>query len=334
MRLVHLLSFAVIVLALAACGPRQPAEAPSEPQAPAATPDAPAVPDAPVGLEPGVEPIEEVAQADEPDGGQRPRGPALLPELADVAPRSSQTDPEALVAEWHERIHEQDDEQYELRLKALGGVLANLGPDACEPLFEVMADESQDPMARYLVVMSLEDWVMPNFVPTLEPYVEPEQDELTRGFATHLIGRSAAYSAIPLLEGLATDSSPRVQLAAQLGLAAMEHGGYEEMLLEKFRAEFTSGDERAAIAFMFAERGDPMLTDFYLEAAADPSLMGAARGHCLEALSQIADPSTKPELQDIADNPELADQRDAAMYAIRQIDLRESGSFQPFPPIQ
>ena len=332
MRLAYLFGFVLIALALAACGEREPAEAPVE--APAETP-APTV-DAPVP-----EPAEPDAApgASEELTALAPTSPFPDAPLTDeeeelVFPRSPVDDPEALVEEWHALVADHDARMRELRLQALGSALVNHGPEACESLFTLMGDQSADPMTRYLVVLSFEDWIVPSFLPLLEELAAPDQDETTRGFAAYLIGRIGTNEAIPALERLAEAEERRIRLGAQLGLAQLNHEGYREMLLEEFRTGETLPEERMAIAIMFSERADPLLTDFYLEAAADPTLPGQARLYSLQALGQIADPSTKPELQMIADNPELADQRNAAMYAIQMIELEEQGGVEALPPIQ
>ena len=328
MHFVRTLGFVVVVAAVAACGQRQPAEAPASPAPAPVTETAVEAP-----------PTTEIAAIPEsqpslPEENPFPDAP-LSEELRDkVWPRSPLDNASALFEEWRGVINNEEEESRTLRLQMLGRAIANLGPDACAPLFAVMADEDEEPMTRYLVVMTLEDWVVPTFLPALEPLVDPEQDDATRSYAAYLIARLESGEAVPVLERLAEDENRRIQFGAQLGLARLRQPAYEEILFETFRDADAIPEERASIAILFAERIDPFLTDFYLEAAADPTLGTDARGYCLQSLSQLADPSTVPELQAIAQNPELEDQRDAANYALRNIELHQSGVVQPFPQLQ
>jgi hypothetical protein len=330
MRLLQMLGIAAIAVIMVACGPRQPAEAPAERAAPPEVP-APIVPEPipdpltePAGAPPGLIEIDSIP-ADETSADE---------EFDDTWPKSPMDDPEALLAEWRGIVDNPDARARELRLQKIGLALVNNGPEACQPIIDIMSDDTEDPMVRYLAMISLEEWVMPPFLEVLTPMVSQDEDETTRSFGAYLIGLLETKDTIPLLEELVKEENRRIQFGAMLGLARLKHAGYEGLMLDTFRSEGTPAAERTAIAFLFAERIDPLMTDFYLEAAADPTLEADARAECLKSLSQIADPSTLPELQAIADDPNLADNYEVAMYAIQNIERVQQGAVQPFPPIQ
>jgi HEAT repeat protein len=329
MHLVRMLGIVGAAAVLAACGPRQPAEAPAETTAPVEAPaPAPAAPE----LDPAPAPAPEPAPEPEPASPT-----AIEPGdefVDDTFPQAPLDDADALIEEWHSVVADPDKPARELRLQKIGLPLINLGPEACQPLIDIMADDFEDPMVRYYAMLTLEEWIMPHFFEVLKPLVAPDKDETARSFGAYLLGLLETSETIPVLEELVEDPNRRVQFGAELGLARMRHDHYEDLLLESYRAEGTPGPERTAIAFMFAERMDPLMTDFYIEAAGDATLDGDARGECLKALSLIADPSTLPEIQAIADDPALADQHEMAMYTIQNIELMQKGAIEPFPQVQ
>lgn len=313
-------------VALWACGPSQPA-APA-PEAPATEDAAPAPVADPAPL---ADPAPVPSPAPAADDEEGIAAGWIPPEEVDV---------DALLEEWRAYAATEDAELYDVlrehgvRMKFMGHALVNAGPEGWAPLLAHLADPDATPAARYFALYTLEDWILPTMLPDLLPLVDEANDPLTRSYGAYLIGRAGTEEAIPVLEELAQSDEQQIRFGGQLGLARLDQPAYIDQLLSAFYSGEATTEERTTFAIVMAEKMDPIHTDFYLDVARDPAILKPAREVVLQALGMIADPSTLPDLREIAADPALEDQQGAVENAIMGIELVNAGGVAPFPAIQ
>ena len=238
-------------------------------------------------------------------------------------------DSKALMQEWHQ-LTKADYEHVDMdRAMIIANELALQGADGLAPLFEVIENPEETPMAKMLAVVSLDPHVNDSYMEKLMPLTESKYDSITRGCAAHLLGNCVDSVAFFKVRDLAHDADPHVSKVASMVM--LRKGDIDVMpkILEIWDAPDASPKDREEIVLGMP----PMLAGkhirIFTEAISNDNLSVAARSHAIMVLGKIASPDVIPAMKSCQEKLTDEELRKAVDDAIVAIEKHEKEGAAP-----
>jgi HEAT repeat protein len=293
--------------------PAPPAPAPTPAPAPAAAP-APAVP-APAPPAPAPTPAPAPAAAPAESLGQS--------SLSVPLSSGGSVSKDALLAQWMELAKTATRDKTNVEEgAAIAQKLAEQGPDALQPIIDVLADKASTPFAKALAAMSLRGNLDAKQVPRLLALLQPENDPTTRVCATSLLSLIQGPEVDTALDGLKADSNRQVRFQATRAMAMRGSPDGRKALGELWKQPETTQAERSDIinVLSFGSVSDSL--NLFHEAARDPKLDEPTRVVAIQLLGRAGNQTSLAVLTECAEKDASEKVRAAAKTAVQALNER------------
>jgi HEAT repeat protein len=215
--------------------------------------------------------------------------------------------------------------------RTIAGQLAAMGPEALNPLFDVMADRASSPFAKTLATMSLVPVLDPRVAPRLLDLTKPENEVTTRVCATSLLGWIQQPEVDAALNELKNDKNRQVRFQALQGLAQKSLEG-RKAFGDLWKQPDTTVDERAKIVSVLSNGPFTDSLPIFQEAAGDAKLGEPVRILAIQMLGRAGNPSSLPVLNECAEKDPNPQVQTTAKNAIDAVNKRAEDARALQPP--
>ncbi len=210
-------------------------------------------------------------------------------------------DPAILLKSWNEFIAMPRENMSNPRGQSIiAQLVMTNGQEGIRPIVESIADPAQPADAKVLTTLSLAPYIDQTYTTYLTPLTNPGGDATTRSCALHLLAVAADVQNEPLFRSLLKDPENRVRMAAKLGLLRLNAPDAHAMMLEDYRKEEATREERENILHFLLPVASAQDVPMFNLALRDEELSPKIREGVLTALAQHGDGSSLEPLEAVA----------------------------------
>jgi HEAT repeat protein len=190
---------------------------------------------------------------------------------------------QALMNDW--RALQESEEDVLVHRFEIAGRLALFGPQAFDPLFDIVADANAPVHHKVQVLQVMMTYGHPSHFDRLRQLAESE-DVTTQTIAVHLAAYTRHEDARAFLEEQAENATGNVRFAALQGLVVMGDEEAAETFIALYHDSETPDLQKEEIVRVILGQWKPRETDILMDAVVQPWMSSDLRGLIAETLGQ------------------------------------------------
>ena len=196
------------------------------------------------------------------------------------------------------------------------------GPDALNPMFDIIEDSAADPQEKLHIMQSVMSFMMPAHFDRLRELTTSE-DTTTRSIAAQLIGYTQHPDAAEALKALNEDPAARVRFAALAGRVVWGDQSARKDFMAIYHLPDTPHLQREEIVRLILSRWNPEEIDILMDAVTQPWLSSDLRPH---VASTLGDNGVREAIEplrkslEVEDDPEYHESVELIITALAEIE--------------
>ena len=208
----------------------------------------------------------------------------------------------------------------------IGAVLASGGPEALEPLLDIIADSQKNWRVKVIATNTLKPLLDTEMIPKLAAMLDGGSEPTSRACAAHLLRLMGTEESAGHLRGLTDDKDRRVRLAALAAVSVQGDMDARQQLRDIFFKPDTTSAEKAEILLALAS-AEPMPEDIRVltEAVIASDIKNMDKNIALAALARAGGIDTSNVLEHYAASDCPDDLREIVNMTSKAIKERIAG---------
>jgi hypothetical protein len=224
-----------------------------------------------------------------------------------------------LMTQWRSLVKENYDSMDFAQAKSITQKLASKGPEALEPLFQVVSSSEENPVTKMLAIICLDPYINEGHLERLTALTLPEHNQATRGFAVHLLGRITDQRADARLRELFSDPDRHVSKVATMVLLRRNDETAVQKAIQMWKEPSTTDNDRKEIVLAFPASQAKENLYIYEESLCREGLDNPTYSYAIQMVGTLGGTSSLPKIEACLENvksPELRSLLEGAKSAI------------------
>lgn len=247
-------------------------------------------------------------------------------------PKEAEATPDSnLMDEWHQLAQVDYATMDYDRAMIIANELALQGPNGLNPLFEVLENPDETPVAKMLAVVSLSAHITDSHIPRLLTLTDSKYDQATRGCATNLLGNSLSPESFSKVQELTQDPDNHVSKVAALVMLRKGFVDIMPKILELWDNPDTLARDRDEILLGMPPALAIANMRLFTAAVCNQQLSTAARSRAIQLLGDVAAADVLPDMKACLETETDTSLTNLISAAIALIEKRDEDGISAVP---